>query len=203
MSENIEIFKIITLGDAGVGKSSIITRYTNGTFEVDTLPTVGLGFSFKEVTLKDGVKIKLKLIDTAGQEKYKSLAKSYYKNAQGVIFVFSYDNKESYDHIEEWFNNFNEQCENKANIPRILIGNKCDLENKTIDDNLIEDLKKRIGIKNFSNTSAKDNIGIEELFNELAEKMYEQSKKNIGKKQKNKKLEDNVKNEKIKKRKKK
>ena len=200
MSENKELFRIITLGDSGVGKSSIIMRYTNDTFEEDILSTIGLEFSFKELTLKDGVKIKLKFIDTAGQEKYRSLAKSYYKNAEGVLFIFSYDKKASFDHIEEWFKSFNEQCENKEIIPKILIGNKCDLVNNEIDENLVNDLKKRIGIENFSSTSAKDNIGIEELFNELAEKMYEQSKKYIGKKQQTKKLEDNVLNEKKKKR---
>ena len=199
MTENNQLFRIITLGDSGVGKSSIIMRYTNGTFDEKILSTIGLEFTFKEVTLKDGVKIKIKFIDTAGQEKYRSLAKSYYKNAEGVLFIFSYGKKESFDHIEEWFKSFNEQCPDKDNIPKILIGNKCDLENKEIEKNLVDDLKKRIGIENFSNTSAKDNIGIDELFTELAEKMYEQNKKYIGKKQQNKQLENNKLNEKKKK----
>ena len=199
MTENNQLFRIITLGDSGVGKSSIIMRYTNGSFDEKILSTVGLEFTFKEVTLKDGLKIKLKFIDTAGQEKYRSLAKSYFKNAEGVLFIFSYDKKKSFDHIEEWFKSFNEQCPDKDNIPKILIGNKCDLENKEINDNLVEDLKKRIGIENFSITSAKNNIGIEKLFTDLAEKMYEQNKKYIGKKQQNKQLENNELNEKKKK----
>ena len=108
MSQNEEPeFKIITLGDSGVGKTSIIKRYVHGFFEEDTLPTIGLGFSFKKLTL-NGTKIKLKCIDTAGQEKYKSIARTYYKNADGVLLVFSYDDKKSFDHIESWLNSLKE-----------------------------------------------------------------------------------------------
>ena len=203
MSEYEEIFKVISLGDSKVGKTSIFRRYAHGVFEEEILSTIGLGFYFKEVKLKDGKNIKLKLIETAGQEKYKSLAKSYYKNAQGILFVFSYDDKKSFDHIEEWLNRFKEYGGNKEEIPLFLVGNKCDIENKVIEDNLIENLKNRIGFKYFKKTSAKDNIGIEELFNELSEKMYQQNKKNIGKEQKNKHLENHEKKEKKKKVKKK
>ena len=191
MIENEELFKIITLGDGGVGKTSIVKRFIRNVFEDDTLSTVGVAFSFKEVTVENGKKIKLKFVDTAGQEKYRALAKSYYKNAEAVLFVFSYDDKKSFDHIEEWLNRFKEYGGNKEEIPLFLVGNKCDIENKVIEDNLIENLKNRIGFKYFKKTSAKDNIGIEELFNELSEKMYQQNKKNIGKEQKNKHLENN------------
>ena len=102
MAEKLETFKIIFLGDSGVGKSSIIMRYIHNTFSDNHISTVGVGFSYKEVTVKDGTKIQLKLIDTAGQEKYKSISKSYYKNAEGVLFIFAYDDKKSFDDIEDW-----------------------------------------------------------------------------------------------------
>ena len=142
----------------------------------EDLVTMGIAFSFKEVTLKNRKKIRLKIIDTAGQEKYRAISKSYYKNAQGVLFVFSYDKKESFDNIEGWLNSFKEQVNDKG-IPLFLVGNKYDIEDekKVIEEDLIEDLKNRIGIKDYKDTSAKDNIGINELFNELAEKMYNQS----------------------------
>ena len=205
MSENDNMFKIIALGDSKVGKTSIMRRFTHGIFYEENLPTIGLGFSFKKVTVKDGTKIKLKLIDTAGQEKFRSLAKSYYKNAEGVLFVFSYDDKNSFDHIEAWLNEFKENCDSsKEDIPMILVGNKCDLKSEVIDDNLIddnliEDLKKKIGINNFKKTSAKDNIGIDELFNELVEKMFINYKKSSGKKHKIEQLEDHKKTKKDKK----
>ena len=82
-------FKIITLGDCGVGKKSIIKRYVYKNFDENQLTTIGISFSFKEVILKDGTKISLKFINTGGQEKYRALSKSYFKNAKGVLFIFS------------------------------------------------------------------------------------------------------------------
>ena len=189
MTENVETFKVITLGDTGVGKTSIAKRYTLNTFEDDSLSTVGIAFSFKEAKLKNGAKIRLKLIDTAGQEQYRSIAKSYYKNADGVLFVFAYDNKNSFEHIEEWFESFKENS-NKEDIPMILIGNKIDIapEKKEIKNESIKELKEKIGIKNFTDTSAKENIGIENVFNELSEEMYEVNKLRIKRSQSKLKL---------------
>ena len=188
------LFKIITLGDTAVGKTSIIKRFTNDTFEEDNLSTVGIGFSFKEVLLKNGTKIKVKLIDTAGQEKYNSLAKSYYKNAEGVLFVFAYDNKDSFDHVEIWLDSFKKNG-GKEDIPFFLVGNKIDLvEKKKVDDKSIDDLKNRINIKDFIQTSAKENKGIEDLFYKLSEKLYEYKEKHPEKKQENQQLDNYEKN---------
>ena len=194
MTDNEHVFKIITLGDSRVGKTSILKRFAHGIYEDNNLCTIGIGFVYKVISI-DGKKIGLKIIDTAGQEKYRALAKSYYKNAQGALFVFSFDDKESFDHIQEWLNAFNDNGIN--DIPMFLVGNKCDVEQKVIDDNLIEELQKRTGLNNYKQTSAKENINIEELFNELSEKIYEQNKIDIEKKQiqKLKKLEDTKKSE--------
>ena len=177
MEENEQIFKVITLGDSGVGKTSIITRFTSDTFKEHPISNSGNVFYFKDVVLKDGTKIKLKLIDTAGQEKYRAMAKSYYKNAQGILFVFAYDNKKSFDHMEKWLESYKDNVSDQEGIPLFLIGNKCDVENKEIKDDLIEDLKKRTNIQDYIKVSAKSNIGIDELFNSLSEKMFKQNKK--------------------------
>ena len=184
MSENEAFFKIITLGDSKVGKTSIIKRITLGSFEDESFSTVGIVFSFKEIIIKDGIKVKLKLIDTAGQERFnRAIPKSYYKNADAVLFVFAYDDELSFDHIEEWLTIFKENSSENENIPLYLIGNKFDVENKKITNDSIEELKNKIGINNFAKTSAKSNFGIDELINEVAEKLYELNKKNLGKKQ--------------------
>jgi Ras-related protein Rab-1A len=193
MDAGEEIYRIITLGDSGVGKTSIMKRYVHNIFQEDCISTVGVGFSFKEAIVEDGTKIKLKLIDTAGQEKYKAIAKSYYRNAEGVLFVFSYDNKESFNHIEDWLNFFKDNRksgdkDNGQDIPIVLIGNKYDVENRVINDEKINDLKNRIGIEDFAKTSAKDNIGIEEDFKNLSQKIYNINIKKKGKKQKKTKL---------------
>ena len=189
MDAGEEMYRIITLGDSGVGKTSIMKRYVHNIFQGDCISTVGVGFSFKEATVEDGTKIKLKLIDTAGQEKYRAISKSYYKNAEGALFVFAYDNQESFDHIEEWLNCFkdnrknSDDKDNDQDIPIVLIGNKYDVEKRVINDEKINDLKNRIGIVDFAKTSAKVNIGIEEVFKDLSQKIYNINIKKKGKKQ--------------------
>ena len=96
------VFKIITIGDCNVGKTSIVRRYLYNVFDPQNLATIGVAFSFKEVTLECGQIIKLRLVDTAGQEKFKSVTKSYYKNTDGVLFVFDYNNKETFENISEY-----------------------------------------------------------------------------------------------------
>ena len=93
------VFKIITLGNSGVGKTSIIERYINNIFNDNAISTVGLEFCVKKIKLKDGKEISLKLMDTSGQEKYSAVTKSYLKNAEGVLFVFALNNKESFDKL--------------------------------------------------------------------------------------------------------
>jgi small GTP-binding protein len=125
--EKAIIFRIITLGDSGVGKSSIIKKYLTGVFEENNSSTVGINFSFKELIINKSQKIKLKIIDTCGQEKFRSLSKTYFKNADGVLFVFGINDKESFDNIKEWMGYFNEH-KTIENTPKVLVGNKCDLE---------------------------------------------------------------------------
>ncbi len=106
--ENIETFSIITLGESGVVKTSILKRFSYNTFEEDKISNIGLNFAFKEIILKNNKKVKIKIIDTAGQEKYRSLAKSYFKNAQAVLYVFSLDKEGSLEKIKDWINIFKE-----------------------------------------------------------------------------------------------
>ena len=200
-NEEIVIFKIITLGESGVGKTSIIKRYVHNIFDSDCLSTIGLNFSFKEVE-KNGKKYQIKFLDTAGQEKYRALTKSYYKNAEGVLFIFSLDDQESFIKINDWVNSFKENQSGKDNIPKYLVGNKCDLERK-IDEESIEDLKKKLNIKKYFETSAKESIKINETIEELIDdlcKKYEidnerkrsQSRKKLSEKKLTKKKNDCV-----------
>ena len=165
-----DTMKVITLGESGVGKTSIIRRYIHNIFDENNLSTIGLNFSFKQVKLKNGKSINIKLIDTAGQEKYKALAKSYFKNVDAVLFVFALNNKDSFDSMKNWINLFNENHNGKEGIPMYLIGNKADLQRE-----VQKDLVDEFIIKNkyrYFETSAKDNNGIDELFQELSEDLY-------------------------------
>ena len=182
-------FKIITLGDSGVGKTSIIKRYVYNAFDYNLLNTIGISYSFKEVILPNRNKILLKLIVTAGQEKYKSLAKSYYKHANGVLFIFSLNDISSFTNMENWINDFEENKEGSKFIYKYLIGNKSDLEIK-VDQNLIEEFKKKYEISDYAETSAKDNTNIDKIFEEMSQILYDNHKKKRKPKQKNFKLKE-------------
>ena len=158
------------MGNSGVGKSSIIKRFISNKFEAKTISTIGFGTFNKEITLKNGTKIKLNLIDTAGQENYKSLSINYIKNADGVLFVFAYDDQKSFEDINEWIDNFthNTKLDFKEKMPAILVGNKSDLE-LVIDKDEIEKLKTEKKLFGYIDTSAKDNININEVFQNMGE----------------------------------
>jgi len=165
-----DVMKVITLGETDVGKTSIIKRYINNIFDEKAFSTCGLNFTFKKVKLKNGKSINIKLIDTAGQEKYRAIVKSYFKNVDAVLFVFSLENKESFDYMTDWINLFNENHNGKEGIPRYLIGNKADKEKK-VQKEEIDDFLNKNKIKYYE-TSAKNNTGIDELFQELSEDLY-------------------------------
>ena len=172
-------YKIITIGDPGVGKTSIIRRYVFNTFELNNLSSIGVNFSFKDTTLKNGKVVQIKLIDTAGQEKYKSLSKSYFKNADGVLFVFAINNLTSFENIREWINLFNENNSGKEGIQKYLIGNKDDLDyDSKVDKSLIDSFLKETNYEyEYRSVSAlKNDKRIDELFQEIGEKLFDNYK---------------------------
>ncbi len=193
-SEEIE-FKLITLGDSGVGKTSIIKRYAFNIFDENSLTTVGINYVFKDVTIKSkkkNIKIKLKLIDTAGQEKYKAITTTYFKNADGVFFVYSLENELTFTNMKEWIKLFREN-NGKSDIPKFLIGNKSDL-NKDYDSETIDEFIKNNFISKFYMTSALDKTNIDEAVQKIVEEMYENYIKNgRNKNQKNIELKKNKK----------
>ena len=187
--ESDKIINIITLGESGVGKTSIIKRYVYGTFEEETISTIGLNFGYKIITLSDNNKIKLKLVDTAGQERYRALNKNYFKNGEAVLYVFSFDKIGSFDKIKEWKQMFSENQTGEG-IPSFLIRNKCDLdENDGLDSDKIHErdleiidddtINKFVEENNFSKyviSSAKDDKNIKNIFQEISEIWYKNNK---------------------------
>ena len=169
--KDIILFKVITLGDSGVGKTSIIKKFITNNFEENTMSTIGFLTSVKDMDLKNGTRIRLKLIDTAGQENFQSLAKTYIKNSDAVFFVFAHDNRESFDNINKWltqFKDYNESINFAKSFPAYLIGNKCDLEHE-IPEEEIEKMKNDNKFYGYISTSAKDDIGIQRSFEEMGE----------------------------------
>ena len=181
--KEVKSFKVITIGDSNVGKTSIIRRYIYNVFDDKTMSTIGLSFSFKDVELKSGIKISLKLVDTAGQEKYRSLTKSYFKNSDGVLFVFDYGNKDSFEHIQEWVEMFKENT-SQDDIPKYLIGNKDDIENKKVTSDMINEFISKTKFKFKSTSALRTDTNIDDIFNEIAEDIMENYLSNGDKEQK-------------------
>ena len=182
-NENNDLeYKIITLGDSSVGKTSIINRFINGEFRPDSMPTLGIKHSFKILELghlNNKKKLKLSVIDTGGQEKYKALSISYFRYADVVLFIFNLNEPFSFENIQNWIDNFNENNnKSKKVIKKYLIGNKSDLEQK-VEQNLIDEFAKK-NIMLYKATSAKTNSQINELFQMIGEELYEEiDKKSI------------------------
>ncbi len=166
-----DIMKVITLGESGVGKTCLIRRYINNIYEEANVSTIGISFSFKQVKLKNRKSINIKLIDTAGQEKFRALAKSYFKNVDAVLFIFGLNDQDSFDKVINWINLFDDIHNGKEGIPRYLIGSKSDKERKVSND-VIEEFLCKTKYKYYE-TSAKDNNGIDELFQDLSEDLYQ------------------------------
>jgi small GTP-binding protein len=170
--------QILIIGDSSVGKTSILTRYTNGTFKEEYLATVGLDYYSKDEIFNNKT-INVKLWDTAGQERYKSLTQSYFKNAEGVIVAYDITNTESFDNLKFWINSIKANMENKnIFIPVIIIGNKTDMEESR--EIMTEDAEKFAEENKYKyfETSAKTGEGIDKAIRDLINQILNQSENN-------------------------
>ena len=167
--------QILIIGDSSVGKTSILTRYTNGTFKEEYLATVGLDYYSKDEIFNNKT-INVKLWDTAGQERYKSLTQSYFKNAEGVIVAYDITNTESFDNLKFWINSIKTDMENKnVFIPVIIIGNKTDMEESR--EIMTEDAEKFAEENKYKyfETSAKTGEGVDKAIRDLINQILNQS----------------------------
>ena len=165
---------LITLGDSAVGKTSLIGRYINNNFINNYISTFGADSQFKKTRLQNGQEIKVRITDTAGQERYHAIAANYIKKANGILLVYDITNKDSFENVNKWAQEIRDKSEDS--IPIVLIGNKLDLEEerqKNKEEG--EEFAKKYcdgGIK-FYETSCKTGENIEKAINELAEQIYE------------------------------
>jgi small GTP-binding protein len=176
MSAQNKMFEasLITLGDGQVGKTSLIYRYIDDTFTFDYLSTIGIDSKKKIIKLENNEQIKVKIFDTAGQERFRSITSNYIKKANGILLIYSVDNPKSFENIETWYQSISED-ENKNKLPVVLIGNKSDLEEKRqISKETGIDLAEKFGIENhFYETSCKTGENVEKAINDLVNQIYE------------------------------
>ena len=176
MSAQNKMFEasLITLGDGQVGKTSLIYRYIDDTFTFDYLSTIGIDSKKKIIKLENNEQIKVKIFDTAGQERFRSITSNYIKKANGILLIYSVDNPKSFENIETWYQCISED-DNKNKLPVVLIGNKSDLEEKRqISKETGIDLAEKFGIENhFYETSCKTGENVEKAINDLVNQIYE------------------------------
>ena len=159
---------ILILGDTNVGKTSLLLNYTDNYYVGSHVATVGIDYKFKTIKIKD-IDVKLQIWDTSGQERFRSLAKNYLKNADGIIFVYDITDKKTFEGVKDWI----KEAESQGIYKQILVGNKCDLERKReVSTDMLNKLGNKKKIKTFE-TSAKTGINVSKSFESLAELLVE------------------------------
>ena len=169
------LLKFIIIGDPAVGKSNILLKYVHNKFVNEYQSTVGVEFGAKNIDI-EGQTFRIQIWDTTGQENFRCLTRSYFKNSVCAIITYDITNKQSFDNIQEWINEVKNQVSDKVLL--VLVGNKIDLENERIVN---YDEGKKFAEDNdmlFIETSALNGNGINQLFNMCCNDIYEKIKHN-------------------------
>ncbi|KAI7820097.1 small GTPase superfamily, partial [Kickxella alabastrina] len=157
--------KLLLIGDSGVGKSCLLLRFSDDQFTPSFITTIGIDFKIRTIEV-DGKRIKLQIWDTAGQERFRTITTAYYRGAMGILLVYDVTDERSFNNIENWHMNVEQHASEGVN--KILIGNKCDIEDRrAVPKERGQALADKLNIK-FKETSAKSNFQVEEAFLELA-----------------------------------
>ncbi|KAJ5079212.1 ras-related protein rab-11c [Anaeramoeba ignava] len=168
------LYKIVLVGDSGVGKSNLLTRFCRNEFTLAGKTTVGVEFATKSVQI-DGKTIKSQIWDTAGQERFLAITTAYYHGAVGALLIYDLANESTFESLDKWLEEIHEQAE--KGIVIMLVGNKLDLEEKRVIPT--EKGKKLAQEHNlaFIETSALDSTNVELAFQTLVSQIYEMKKK--------------------------
>ena len=173
MSQKQKSYKILVLGEIAAGKTCLIIRYTNGNFKEDSISTIGVDVKSKDVTVNK-VKYKFNIWDTAGQEKFYSIGKTYYNGVNGIVIAFDLSEEGAIKKLNGWLSKLKENIDSTV-IPIVIAGTKCDLKNIQIKKEAINVIASLHKSKYFE-TSAKNNINVDEAFQYLAEEIIKRKR---------------------------
>lgn len=166
------LFKLLIIGDSGVGKSSLLIRFSDNTFSGSYITTIGVDFKIRTVLLH-GERVKLQIWDTAGQERFRTITNTYYRGTHGVIVVYDVTNGESFGNVKRWLQEIESNCDI---VNKVLVGNKNDdPTRKVVTTEDAERFANQMEIKLFE-TSAKDNLNVEEMFLAITEQVLRHKK---------------------------
>jgi Ras-related protein Rab-11A len=170
MEDTNLLFKVVIIGDSGVGKSNLMTRYTTNEFSQDTPATIGVEFMTKSVKT-EGRDVKVQIWDTAGQERFRAISRSIYHGAKGAMLVYDITNQQSFDNIPNWLAELRVHVSATCSI--FLIGNKCDLEHLRAVKKDVADRFARDNGLSFLETSALEKTNVDKAFEWLVKSVYD------------------------------
>jgi len=159
------VFKLVLIGDSGVGKSCLLLRFADDTYTESHISTIGVDFKIRTIQL-DGKTIKLQIWDTAGQERFRTITSSYYRGAHGIIVVYDTTDSETFEHVKTWLHEIDRYA--SENVNKLLVGNKSDLTSKRqVETEAAKEFADSVNIP-FLETSAKNATNVEDAFMTMA-----------------------------------
>ena len=165
------LFKLLIIGESGVGKTCLLLRFTDDSFTANHLTTIGIDFKIKIINI-EGKLIKLQIWDTAGQERFRTITKTYYKGAHGIILTYDVTDQNSFKNIRNWIKQI--EANAQTNVKKVLVGNKCDKPDRVVTEEEGKKLADDYNM-NFFETSAKTNQNVNEVFNFLTKEILKSS----------------------------
>ncbi|MCQ2818470.1 MAG: GTP-binding protein [archaeon] len=169
------IYKVLLLGDSSVGKTCFLKRFVDGTFQEVYMSTIGLDYRLKVMTMQDNKKVKLQIWDTAGQDRFRAITKNYYKGAHGIILIYDVTCRRTFDNVRNWMAQITESASEEVSV--FLVANKIDME----DERKVPEEEGKKAAEEFNlpfyEASAKSNINVDQVFNDLVKIIHDKAKK--------------------------
>mmetsp|Transcript_6886 Transcript_6886/g.15842 ORF Transcript_6886/g.15842 Transcript_6886/m.15842 type:complete len:214 (+) Transcript_6886:36-677(+) len=163
------LFKVVLIGDSGVGKSNLLSRFTRNEFNLESKSTIGVEFATRSIHV-DGKTIKAQIWDTAGQERYRAITSAYYRGAVGALLVYDIAKHVTYENVERWLKELRDHADH--NIVIMLVGNKSDLRHlRAVPTDEAKAFAEKHGLS-FIETSALDSTNVDQAFSTILTEIY-------------------------------